>query len=325
MVLIQWQREFLGGCVSIARSRTRAARLVYPLVAIVLSAMDGWAQPKEAPPDDAGSLVYAGEPLKLPLDCSPQTFYESRAVCSERTPCDVYAEMVGIAAAGKHLVIYGNYHTASDTIATLLLTSDDDGKSWREPVERIGAAAFEFIQFVDADHGWVVGSQSQIDGSERPVILVTENGGAYWEKRPLWDADSERTGIVEKFYFEDASHGFLVVDREGSADDPYELYESRNGGKSWGFRQTSAEPISLRQPRPMPEQENWRLADGSSDDGYAVQRKVNGEWSTVAEFNADLGTCTELKEAEKPEDKVTQAPTEPKPLEAVETLQIKRR
>jgi hypothetical protein len=170
-----------------------------------------------------------------------------------------------------------------------------------------------------------VGSQSQIDGSERPVILVTENGGSYWEKRPLWDADSERTGIIEKFYFEDASHGFLVVDREGSSDDPYELYESRNGGKSWGFRQTSVEPISLRQPRPLPEQENWQLGDGSSDDGYAVQRRVNGEWVTVAEFNADLGTCTELKEPEKPADKLTGAPAEPKPLEAVETLQIKRR
>ena len=311
--------------MSIARSRTRAARLILPLVAAVFCVTAGWAQPKEGAGESAGAFVYVGEPLKLPLDCSPQTFYESRVVCSERTPCDVYAEMVGIAAAGSHLVIYGNYHTASDTIATLLLTSHDGGKSWQEPVERIGAAAFELIQFIDADHGWVVGSQTQVDGSERPVILVTENGGSYWEKRPLWDADSERTGIVEKLYFEDASQGFLVVDREGSADDPYELYESRNGGKSWGFRQTSADPISLRQPRPLPEQENWRLGDGSSEDGYAVQRKVNGEWTTVAEFNADLGTCTELKEPEKPEDKVSQAPVEPKPLEAVETLQIKRR
>lgn len=309
--------------MSVARNHTRIIAIFILVVGLFVA--PARAQPAETADKNPGLLVYSGEPLNLPLDCSPETFYEARVDCSDRAPCDVSAEMVGIAAAGGNLVIFGNYHTQSDTIATLLLVSQDGGKGWREPFERIGAAGFELAQFVDADHGWVVGAQSQVDGSERPVILVTENGGAYWQKRPLWDADSDRTGIVEKFYFEDASHGFLVVDRGDSAEDPYELYESRNGGKSWGFRQTSTDPISLRQPRPLPEQEQWRLADGSSNDSYAVERKVNGEWAVAAEFNAELGTCTELKVPEKPEEKLTQAPAEEKPLEAVETLQIKRR
>jgi hypothetical protein len=255
-------------------------------------------KPKEE--QEAPSLVYEGEPLMLPLQCRAEAFLRAGLTCSEEAPCDMFLELVDIASIQERVLLIGNVHTPSATIASVLLSSADGGKTWTEPFERVDAAGLEMVQTVDGQHGWIGGQQTTQDHASSPFLLVTTDGGLNWVRRPIWNGDEERHGAVVEIYFDEPQHGFVIIDRLTDEGDSYELYESMNSGLSWSIRQVSSEMPTIRRRLVANEAEKpWRLNEDRGAAAYEIEHLVDGEWTKVASFAGDLGACRTV-EAEKP-------------------------
>lgn len=245
-------------------------------------------------------LVYHGQPLVVPLDCSYEHFNRAGIVCSDVTPCELFLELTGIESAGDKLFVIGNVHTTAATASSILLASDDNGTSWYEPIERYSGGSFELIQFINSTHGWIGGQQGEIDSSSTPILLATRDGGSRWERHPIWD-DDENSGAILAFYFDTEDHGYLIIDRLVSEGDPYELYESMNGGRSWGIRQISAQRPELRNRPPAGRAPPaWGLREDPQAGLYVVEHREGGTWVDKARFSAKIGSCVTM-DREAPE------------------------
>jgi hypothetical protein len=255
--------------------------------------------PEETPEEKPLELVYEGKPLKLPLQCRAEAFLRAGLVCSVQSPCDLLLELVEVNNIGDRVLVIGNIHTPSATIASVLLRSEDSGKTWTEAFDRVDAASLEMIQ-IEGDNGWVGGQQTTQDHASNPFLLVTGDAGMNWVRRPIWSGDEARHGAVLEIYFDEPQHGFVIIDRQTTEGDTYEFYESMNGGLSWSIRQISGEMPTIRRRVVAAEPEKvWRLNENKSTAAYEIEKLVDGEWTKMAAFAGDLGACQTV-EAEKP-------------------------
>ena len=246
------------------------------------------ASSQEEEPDPS-RLVYKGEPLVAQLQCAWDHFQRAATVCSDAAPCELYLELTGVGQATERVFLIGNVHTLSATLSSILLASDDEGMSWYEPYPRL-AASFESIQFVDDEHGWIGGQERQLDSSSRPFLLRTGNGGVRWRRYDIW-TDEDRSGAILDFYFDTEKHGLLSIDSLTSETDSYELYESMNGGLSWGIREISDRQAKLKNIPIERRQPDWRLGEDGGKGVYLVERRQGEEWSAQVEFSIRVGTC----------------------------------
>jgi hypothetical protein len=255
---------------------------------------------KDKEKDKAVELSYQGEPLKLPLQCRAEAFLRAGFTCVESDPCDMFLELVEITNMEDRVLVIGNIHTPEATIATVLLRSDNGGKTWVEPFERVDAAGLEMIHTLDGKHAWAGGQQTTQDHASTPFLLVTTNSGAHWVRRPFWSGDEERHGAVVEIYFDEPQHGFVIIDKLTSEGDSFELYESMNSGLSWSIREVSSEmPVIRRRMTAAPAEKPWRLNENRADASYEIEHLIDGEWTKVSAFASDLGACRSV-EAEKP-------------------------
>src|SRR3954447_2849166 len=236
------------------------------------------AQP--APPP---VLEFNGKPLVVPFQCTDEDIQLAGLTCSEDDPCPIYVELSAVAGTANRVVVGGNLHSASVTMFSTLLASEDGGRTWREPHDRIRAAAVDRIQFLDADTGWAVGEKVQ-PLPQDPFLLLTTDGGKSWRQRPVFsDSAENRLGAIQQFAFTAKESGSLIVDRGSGADgDRYELYESPDGRSSWQFKQSSNKPLTLRRPSPVSTE--WRLRVDSRTQAYHVEHRVGDRWSDVSSF-----------------------------------------
>ena len=278
-----------------------AERLV-PVFLMTQSVLAGGAM--QAPSEQASSqeeetgpfkLVYKGEPLVAQLQCDGDHFQRAAAVCSDAMPCELYLELTGVEQAAERVFLIGNVHTLSATVSSILLASDDEGMSWYEPYPRL-AAGFESIQFVDHEYGWIGGQEGQLDSSSRPFLLRTSNGGVRWRRYDIW-TDEDRSGAILDFYFDTEKHGLLSIDLLTSEIDSYELYESMNGGLSWGIREISDRQAKLKNIPLVRRQLDWRLGEDGGKAVYVVERRRGEEWNAQVEFSVRVGTCRGTAEA----------------------------
>ncbi len=235
-------------------------------------------------------LEYTGKPIVLPLECTADDIAALGLTCSQDEPCPVFLELTGSLAAGDRIWLAGNLHDAAVTMFSILLASDDGGRTWREAHPRIRGAALETFQSNGAETGWVSGELLNPLPSE-PFFLLTTDGGKSWRRKPVFDEDSEnRLGTVQQFYFDGKTSGSLVIDfGQGAGGDRYELYESPDGGASWTIRQSSRTPISLKRPDPEPATLRVR-ADGPTQ-AFQIERRQANRWTPVAAFAVKTGVC----------------------------------
>ena len=239
-------------------------------------------------------LVYQGEPLVVPLDCAYDHFDRAGIVCSEVTPCELFLELTAVEAAGEKVFVVGNLHTAAATVSSLLLVGEDDGTTWREPAERYSGAALESIRFVDETNGWAMGGQRELDSSSKPVLLATQNAGKRWQRYPI-SQDEEHTGDIVEFHFDSKDHGLLIIDRARPDGDPFELYESMNGGRSWLIRQITDRKPKLRNRPPVEPESDWRVHEDAAEGNYKVEQRREGEWEVRSRFGVEVGACTAME------------------------------
>lgn len=229
-------------------------------------------------------LENAGKPMHVAYDCAPADMLSAGLACSDEDPCPVYVELSNVEAIGNKIFITGNIHTPMATLYSILLASEDAGKTWTEPHARIHISGLDQIQFVDFQNGWVSGANLQ--GAPRdPFFLMTRDGGKTWSEHPVFDED--RVVAIERFWFDTATHGKLLIDANLDTG-KHELYETNNGGENWAIEQPSTDPAQFSKPKTN---NGWRIRTDAATHSYLIEKSESGHWQKVAAFSVDLATC----------------------------------
>lgn len=279
---------------------TRAvSTFIFLFVPAVLgvSAQQESAAPMPAAPGNvvAGNAVAPsvfenrGKPIRLPYACSADDIQWGGLSCTKDEPCSVFLELSAAAAAGNRILVAGNLHAESVTLYSLLLASDDEGRTWTEVYQRMRGAALDHIQFLDRTTGWISGEQL-FPLPQDPFLLLTTDGGKTWSERPVFnEAAEDRFGVVQQFVFTDKDHGKLIVDRSRSGSGrAYALYETRTGGESWNIVADSTKPPHMG---PSPPASPWRVRVDAATRAFHVERRQGERWISVAAFAVTLAPC----------------------------------
>jgi hypothetical protein len=266
--------------------------------ALIAGAVMALAQePLSAPPPAQAEastppavLEYSGKPLVLSSRCTSEDLDALGLTCSDEEPCKVFLELAAVEAAGPRIFVSGNLHEASVTMFSILLASEDEGKTWREVHDRIRGAAIEAMQFTGPDTGWVSGEKPDPLPSD-PFFLLTTDGGKSFRRRPVFSEDAEsHLGIVQQFWFDSKSSGALVIDRgQGSGGDRYERYESPNGGETWAIKESSTKPIRLSRPGA---EAIWRIRADAAARAFQIEHRTGARWTAASAFAVNAGVCT---------------------------------
>ncbi|NIM96199.1 MAG: hypothetical protein GTO18_21080 [Anaerolineales bacterium] len=134
--------------------------------------------------------------------------------------------------------------------STIIWRTGDAGNTWHasEPLDTEIHMPYylfpNFMQFVDAQHGWVMIYLESGMSHDYVDLFRTEDGGVVWEKivDPMENMDLSsccKTGMA----FLDTQHG-LVTYEMGPYPDPYVTWTS-DGGVSWVFQDLPAPPSDI--------------------------------------------------------------------------------
>lgn len=229
-------------------------------------------------------LENAGKPMRVVYECTAADLQAAGLGCSEEDPCPVYLELENIEAVGAKLFVTGNLHTPMATLDSILLASEDEGKTWTEPHPRIRQSGLDQIHFVDSQHGWISGANLQ--GAPRdPFFLITTDGGRTWSERPVFD--ESRVAAIERFWFDSPSEGELLIDARLD-NGKREEYKTHDGGQTWTAPQSSAGRTV--NPRPSAD---WRLRTDAGTHSYVIEKSENNHWQKTASFLVNIANCKE--------------------------------
>jgi len=227
-------------------------------------------------------LENSGKPMRVVYECTAADTQAAGLGCSEEDPCPVYLELANVEAAAGKLFVIGNLHTPMATLYSILLASDDEGKTWAEPHPRLRQSGLDQIQFVDSQHGWISGANLQ--GAPRdPFFLITTDGGKTWRQQPVFE--ETRVSAVESFNFATPTHGTAYVD--ATLDNGmHEVHESEDGGNTWTLQPAAAKA----KPRAA---FGWRVRTDAGTHSYIIEKSENSRWQRFASFLVNVATCKE--------------------------------
>ena len=281
---------------SLARGMRHLACQYAVVISLAMALPVLWAQdqppaasPTPAPPPPP-VLENTGKPMVLPFQCTAEDLQGAGLSCTEEEPCPLYLELTAVESLGDRILAAGNIHSTATTLSSVLLASDDAGRTWREVHEHIRGAGLDRLQSLDAETGWASGqflSPLQRD----PFLLVTSDGGKTWRQRDIFTESREnRFGSIQQFSFTAKDSGSLIIDRGRASDgDRYELYESSDAGESWTIKETSAKPLVLKRP-PVPSAD-WRVRDDGPTASFHIEHRQGQRWTSVAGFSVKLAAC----------------------------------
>ncbi|HWB82572.1 MAG TPA: hypothetical protein VG675_00385 [Bryobacteraceae bacterium] len=246
------------------------------------------AQPDEAPPAPPRPVLQNhGKPMLIPFACTDDDIQWGGLTCSDSDPCPVYLELTAIASADGRIFAAGNIHASAVTLYSVLLGSEDGGKTWQEVSDRVRGAGLDHLYFFDAQNGWATG-ESLYPLAQDPFLFITSDGGKTWRQQPVFS--ETHPGTIQQFWFTSKTEGSLIIDRgQGSETERYELYESPDGGESWHVRQVSTKPIPT-QGAPATAAD-WRVRADGPTRSFQLELRQGDRWSPVASFLVSLGPC----------------------------------
>jgi hypothetical protein len=259
---------------------------------------------------ESAILSNHGEPIRVPYNCAEEELQWAGMSCTDDEPCTIYLELSSVIPDGKKIVAAGNMHSNSATLGSVLLLSEDSGATWKEPSARIRGTALDQVQFYNLQAGWAAG-ETQYPLSRDPFFLMTTDGGASWRQQPVGEEGT--AGSVQRFWFDSAQHGELIVDAgKTSSSGRYLTYESETGGENWTLRGKSDQLPKLRRAPPSTEDPDWRLRPSKDGKAFQVEQRAGNQWTPVASFLVEVANCKiqsgELKEPEAPADATAPAP-----------------
>jgi photosystem II stability/assembly factor-like uncharacterized protein len=224
--------------------------------------------------------------MRVPFECTEADTQAASLSCSEEEPCPVFLELSNVEAAGNKIFLVGNLHTPTTTLYSILLATDDAGKTWSEPHPRMRIAGLDQIQFIDFQNGWISGANLQSTPRD-PFLLLTTDGGKTWHERPIFD--ETRVAVIERFWFESRDNGALLIDARLD-NNLHEFYETRTGGESWSMKQASASVIPFPQAK-EPGASGWRVRADAATHSFDLDKSDGARWQKVASFVVTVGVC----------------------------------
>jgi photosystem II stability/assembly factor-like uncharacterized protein len=233
-------------------------------------------------------VLHAQAPRKVEYACTPEDIESFGLGCTEDDPCPVFLDLFSVQGSGGRLFLSGNLHTATTTLYSVLLMSEDGGKTWVEPYKRVKSAALEQIQFFDFEHGWV-GGQIIEPLAKDPFLLITADGGKSWRQAPLFE--DSLFGTISQFWFDSPTHGELVFDRSLRDAKKYDLYETMTGGESWSPTVSgSVTPIRPKKA-PSKEEATFRVRTDAATKTFRIERRGASNWELLASFLVRTADC----------------------------------
>jgi hypothetical protein len=243
--------------------------------------------------------VWAQEPTRVPFACRDTDLQNAGLLCTEDEPCSIYLEINAVAAAGKKIFLAGDIHATATTLSSVLLSSDDNGLTWKEPAPRVAAASIDQLQIYDLDHGWVAG-EIQYPLPRDPFFLVTSDGGLSWRRRDV--TEDGGPGSILRFWFDSPQHGELIVDGGKSAPSGRYLdYESETGGESWMLRSTTGAAPKIRRAPLSDENPDFRVHAAAGGKTYEVEKREGDRWQPAGSLLIEIASCkVKAPEAKEP-------------------------
>jgi len=287
------------------------------LVMLTAKAQTDPALPAQQAP---APLVYDGKPIRVPVTCTEDDIQSLGLSCSADSPCPVYLELSVLEVLAGRMIAAGNLHTNTATLSSIVLASEDGGKTWVESHTKIRQATLDQMQFFDLANGWI-GGQVVASLPRDPFFLVSNDGGKTWRQRPLFSDTA--MGSIEKFHFTSANEGRVLVDRGQSGEGGrYALLESKTGGDSWSIQQITTQPPTRYRFDRAPSVA-WRLQASSAAKAYQIEKREGQRWTPVSAFLVEAGSCSppELQLTPPTEPTAAAAAAETK-SDAVEVFQI---
>ena len=268
--------------------RCKIANSVRSKIHIFLTAIAMGALAQESVPT-VPVLSNSGAPMRLNFVCQEEELAGAGMSCSDENPCPVYLELEGISSAGKKLLVAGNLHGPSATIYSMLLGTDDGGVTWKEATtSRSIGAAIDQVQLLDSMHGWAAG-EVQVPLARDPFFLITTDGGVTWRRKLL--TEDGGPGDMQRFWFDSADHGEVIVDGGRSAEGGrYVLYESHTAGDSWTVVSKTTQVPMLRRA-PASENTDYRISTDNGSKAYVIEKRDGAKWSKVAAFFIHVANC----------------------------------
>ena len=246
------------------------------------------------------------KPIEVTPQCTAELVESLELPCTEDAPCPLFLELSSAEAAGPRLIVAGNLHTGSATVQSILLISDDDGRSWADAHIRMPAAVLDQIVFHDFALGWITGHRLFGNVPRDAFVLITTDGGKTWRRKTV-SSEANRTGVIEHIRFDGKSAGRLAIDRVRSADDGlrYEVWETLTAGESWNIKQVDSRPLPFE---PVKREKSLQFVP--SKEGQVVRLQRGGSPpATVATFRVRIGEC----KPPAPVEKEPQAEETPQP------------
>lgn len=248
------------------------------------------AAPQETPAPPPVVLTNAGKPMVVPFECTREDVQSAGFSCSEEAPCPIYLELSAAAASGNKYYVVGNIHSDAVTLFSVLLGSEDAGRTWTELYERIRGSGLDHVQFVDTETGWV-GGQQLFPLPQDPFLLLSTDGGKSWRQQSVFgdNADSH-FGSIQELYFASKTSGGVIVDRSQGGDaGPFALYESSDGGQTWTVKEQSSKLLRLKDA-PAPDAV-WRVRVDAPTKAFLMEHREGERWTSRAAFAVNLGSC----------------------------------
>ena len=233
-------------------------------------------------------LRNAGKPMLVEYQCSLEDIQFAGLSCTEDDPCPIYLDLSAVEAVGNRIFLAGNIHSSSTTLYSMLLASEDAGKTWREPFGRLRGVGLDRIQFVDFENGWISGEE-QHPLPREPFLLATSDGGRQWHLQPIFG--EPRFGSILQFWFSSRTSGSLLLDLgQSSEGGRYALFETPNSGETWRLREVNERPIPIKRAADAGNAA-WRIRADRATKSFHVERHPGERWQTMAAFSVSIGDC----------------------------------
>jgi len=235
---------------------------------------------------DEAPLENTGAPMHVAFVCAEDELNAAGLSCSDDEPCRVFLELSGVESVASRVFLSGNLHTTNTTLSSILLVSEDGGRTWREGAKRIPSTALDQIQFVDFEHGWIAGENVQTMARD-PFLLASDDGGKTWRPQPL--LEEGQPGAIQRFWFESAKAGMLLMDR--GAGSRAELYRTTNGGASWELAPGGGDAAHFPGGSAREAAAAWRLRPDAKTASWQIEQNRGEAWQRMAAFATEVTIC----------------------------------
>lgn len=265
------------------RSRQPLAGLAAAVVVVLVAAGLGFGlagRPSSVAPSASSSAAAnesesavvspAGPPSNWWLSPSPSS--APSPLPSGSSPGDKVSQMSRLDATNGWAL--SETPTVAGGGAPRLLLTNDAGTTWRDATPPQEADYQPTIEFIDADHGWLL----ETDGP----LWRTADGGRTWQKTAL---PAGRTGMSAAMSFVSASTGYLLLSANSAkSPEPWVGYRTNDGGASLQRAGVVTLPNEPPMSGPIPMMAFSDPLDGIVAGWQAVLRTQDGgaHWSTVS-------------------------------------------